>query len=189
MISQEEYIQLKAFARQDGLLIGALWIITFGCFVGSMSAPDIQIGSIAGVIATPFVMYYRLKRFRNNILDGSISYGRALTFCLLTTAYASLIIAAATMIYMTFFDDGMLMSTLQRNITMPEMQQSLKQAGMDPEKLETQLAELGRLRPIDFTFSIFFNCIITSGLMAIVIALAGKRQKRQEQSNQQNTRH
>ena len=99
MISQEEYIQLKAFARQDGLLIGALWIITFGCFVGSMSAPDIQIGFIAGVIATPFVMYYRLKRFRNNILDGSISYGRALTFCLLTTAYASLIIAAATMIY------------------------------------------------------------------------------------------
>ncbi len=177
MISLEEYTQLKAFAKQDGLFIGLLWIVTLGCFVGSMWSPEVQIGFIAGVITTPFIMYFRLREFRNRILGGCISYGKAVIFCLLTMTYASLILAAATLVYFYFIDNGMLITTLQNNIAIPEIREMFKQMGMDPSLLEAQITEIGKLRPIDFAFSIFFNGIVTSAFLSVILGLVGMRRK------------
>lgn len=179
MISREDYIQLRAFARQDGLLMGAIWIITFGCFVGSIKLPALQIGFVTGLIATPFIVFYRLKNFRDNVLDGSISYKRAVAFCAMAQAYASLIIAAATMAYFYFLDDGMMMSTLHNNIAIPEIRESFRQAGMNPDDLEKQITEIGQARPIDFAFSVFINGIVSSFFLSLIIGMVGMKKKRQ----------
>ena len=34
-----EYIQLKAFARQDGALMALLWIGSFGCYIAGLGHP------------------------------------------------------------------------------------------------------------------------------------------------------
>lgn len=177
MISLEDYTQLKAFARQDGLFMGLLWIITLGCFVGSMWSPEVEIGFIAGVITTPFLMYFRLRDFRNKVLGGSISYGRAVLYCALTMTYASIIIAAATLLYFYFIDNGMLISTLHNNIAIPEMREGFKQMGIDPDTLDAQITEIGKLRPIDFAFSIFFNSLATSAVLALFLGVAGMKRK------------
>lgn len=178
MISREEYIQLRAFARQDGLLMGALWVITFGCFIGSMRMPALQMGFMVGAIATPFVMLYRLRHFRDKVVEGRFSYGRAVAFCAMTMTYASLILAAATMVYFYFLDNGVLMNTLRSNIDIPEVRQGLAQAGMSPEDLEKQMDAISKSRPIDFAFSMFFNGIVSSFLLSLILGLAWKKRRR-----------
>lgn len=175
MISREDYIQLRAFARQDGLWVGLLWIATLGCFVGSIREPALQMGFITGVMATPFVIYFRLRRFRDGVLGGRISYGRAVTFCVMTAAYASILTAGATLAYFYFLDDGALINALRNNITIPELRESFRQTGIDPEELETEIEAIGKLRPIDFAFSIFFNGIVTSSLLGMILGLIGMR--------------
>lgn len=175
MISREEYIQLRAFARQDGLLMGAVWLTAFGCFIGSMKVPALEIGFVTGMIATPFVMFLRLKAFRDKVLGGGISYGRAVVFCAMTMAYASLIMTAATMVYFTFIDNGMMMNTLRDNVAIPEVRQSFVQMGMNPAELEKQIEEVGKLRPTDFAISVFLNSIVSSFLLSLFLGLAGRR--------------
>lgn len=178
MISTEEYIQLKAFARHDGLFIGLLWIFTLGCFAGSMWSPEVEIGFIAGVMTSPFLIYFRLRDFRNKALGGFISYRRAVAYCLMTTTCASILLAAATLVYFYFIDDGMLMNTLYRNISVPEIREGFKQMQIDPDLLEAQIAEIGKLRPIDFAFSIFFNSVVSSAVLSLLLGLIGMRNKR-----------
>lgn len=175
MITPNEYIQLKAFARQDGFFMGCLWIFTFGCFLGSMEQPDLQIGFMAGVILTPVLAYMRLKHFRDKVMSGAISYRRALAFMFLTLAYASMLIAAATYIYFYFFDNGLFLSTIQQNLSLPEIRQAFTDAGMNPKDLDTQIATIGETRPIDFALNIFCNGIICSTMLAAVLALFGRR--------------
>lgn len=178
MISREDYIQLRAFARQEGLVMGALWIVTMACFIGSMKEALLEIGFVAGVVATPFVMYHRLRAFRDKVLGGTISYARATAFSAMAMGYGSLLIAAATMIYFYLIDNGLLMETLYNNIALPEVRESFRQVGMNPSELEAQIAEIGKLRPIDFAFSIFCNSIVSSFFLALFLGLAGRRSEK-----------
>lgn len=175
MITPIEYIQLKAFARQDGFFIGLLWIATFACLFGSMTHPDLQLGFVMGFVATPFIVFYRLKNFRNKVLSGYISYKRALCFTAMMLAYASLIIAAATLAYFYFFDNGSFLAALQRNLSLPEMRQAFTQAGLNPADLDEQISLVAKQRPIDFAFDMLCNGIVSSTFLAIIIAFFGKR--------------
>lgn len=178
MITPTEYIQLKAFARQDGLFIGCLWVAAFACFIGSMTHPELQLGFVVGTMATPFAVYYRLRHFRDKILDGYISFRRAFAFIAFTMAYASIILAGATLVYFYFLDNGMFVATLRDNLSIPEIQQSFVNAGMDPKVLDVQLETISKSRPIDFAISIFSDGLISSLILALIIGFLGKRAAR-----------
>ena len=161
MISSAEYIQLKAYARQDGIFFGVLWIITFACLVSSMQDPSLQFGFIAGTIATPFLAYFRLRHFRDKVLEGNISFRRAFAFITFAMGYGSIIMAAATYIYFYFLDHGTFISVLQQSFSAPEA--------------------MSQIRPIDFAFSVFSNGIISAFFMGAIIGFIGKRQTTTEQ--------
>ena len=175
MISPQEYIQLKAFARQDGFFIGLLWIFTFACFVGSMSEPGLQIGFIAGMTISPFIIYYRLKHYRDKVIGGYISFKKAFAFLAYVIVDASIILAAATFVYFYFIDNGLFISRLQENLQMPEIQQSFAQAGMDINTINEQVQIFSNTRAIDIAFSMFFNTILTGTLLALVLSLIGHK--------------
>lgn len=175
MISLAEYTQLKAFARQDGFFIGLLWVFTFACFVGSMSEPGLQIGFISGVIVSPFIIYYRLKHYRDKIIGGAISFKRAFAFLAYVVVDASIILAAATFIYFYFLDKGQFMSSLQQNLAMPEIQQTIKQAGVDMKELNEQMMIFSQTRPIDIAFSLFFNTLVSGMLLSFLLSFIGSR--------------
>ena len=175
MISPSEYIQLKAFARQDGFFLGCLWIFTLGCFIGSMSDSPLQIGFIAGVITTPIMMYRLLKHYRDRIIGGNISFKRAFCFVALMVVYAAIILAAATFIYFYFFDDGAFMSHMQQQMAIPQIRNSFTNAGMDVKMLDEQLGLLSQSRPVDMAFSLFCNSTFTGFIAAAIIAIIGKK--------------
>lgn len=175
MASSAEYIQLKAYARQDGIFFGILWIITFACLVYSMQDPSLQFGFIAGGIATPFLAYYRLKHFRDKVLEGNISFRRAFAFVTFTMGYGAIIMAAATYIYFYFLDHGTFISVLQQSFSTPEVRESIKQTGMDIQEMEKQVQAMSQIRPIDFAFSVFSNGIISAFFMGAIIGFIGKK--------------
>ena len=177
MISSTDYIQLKAYARQDGIFFGILWIMAFACLIYSMQDPSLQFGFIAGGIATPFLAYYRLKHFRDKVLEGSISFRRAFAFVTLAMGYGAIIMAAATYIYFYFLDHGTFIGFLQQSFSTPEVRQSLMQTGMDIQEMEKQVQALSQIRPIDFAFSVFSNGIVSAIFMGAIIGFIGKRVK------------
>ena len=52
----------------------------------------------------------RLKRFRDNVLEGVISFSRALLYSMLVYFYAALLMAAAQFVYFQFIDNGFMLS-------------------------------------------------------------------------------
>ena len=175
MINADEYIQLKAFARQDGLFLGLLWVICFACLVYSVKDPSLQLIFVAGSIATPFIAYYRLKHFRDKVLEGQISFLRAFAFVAFMMGYGSIIMAAATYCYFYFLDHGTFMNILQQNMAMPEVRNSLAQAGIDIKEMEKQMTALSQSRPIDFALNVFSNGLLTALIMGAIIGFLGKR--------------
>ena len=74
MTISQALIQLKAFARQDGAIVALTWTASFALTLLSSQTPY---GSLLA-IATPFIIGWRLIKFRNYALDGIISFRRAL---------------------------------------------------------------------------------------------------------------
>ena len=89
MISSQDFIQLKAFARQDGALTGLLWTLAF---VLAMKVPEGPWGNLLA-LSSPFFVGWRLINFRNSALNRVISFRRAFAYTVYTFFYASLIFA------------------------------------------------------------------------------------------------
>ncbi len=177
MITPTEYIQLKAFARQDGVILGLIWIAAFACFIGSMTDSSLQAGFVLFLLSTPIVVFYMLRHYRDKVLDGSISFGRAFTFISFTMGYASLIMAATTFIYFHFLDNGAFFGTLMTNIKMPEVQKTFTDAGIKYEDIEQQLALISQSRPIDFAFSVFTEGLLAAFIHGAIFGLLGKKKR------------
>ena len=177
MISAVEYIQLKAFARQDGFFLGLFWSVLFFCFVYSMRAPMLQVVYLSGVVATPLVVLWRVKFYRDKILPGFISYRRAFTYGAMIMAYASMLLTAATLVYFYFLDGGAFLSALKESFASAELRQSLSGAGINLKDLDEQVSLLSQARPIDIAISTFSNCVIMSLLLNIVLALIVKKKE------------
>ena len=73
MIRIEDFIQLKAFARQDGLLLSLLWTASFALIV---YMPASAMGNILA-ITTPLFVAWRLRIFREYALGGIIGMAPA----------------------------------------------------------------------------------------------------------------
>lgn len=66
MINVAHLVQLKAFARQDALLLALLWAASFACIMMLNAG---LIGNILA-LATPFLVGKRLAAFRTQALYG-----------------------------------------------------------------------------------------------------------------------
>ena len=108
----ESLQQLKAFARQDGAILALVWIVAF---LFTMQLPQSMVGNLL-TLSTPFVVAWRLRAFRNNALDGEISYRRALAYSWHTFVYASLIFALAQYLYIRFYDPESLITMMRDSI-------------------------------------------------------------------------
>lgn len=111
MIEPIKIIQTKAFARQDGAILGAAWIIGFLCAMHSIEYPILSIINNVLTICTPFIVAFRLRSFRDDATEGVISYRRALAYCVLTFFYATLLLTAVQFVWFKWFDGGAFLNT------------------------------------------------------------------------------
>lgn len=165
MIKPEDIMQVKAFARQDGAILSLLWISSFVCVIYS---PQSTIGNLLA-ISTPFLVGWRLTAFRNDALDGIISFRRGYLYSAYTFFYASLIFACAQFFYFRFIDHGRFYSMMKE--ALQAITPIYERSGMNIEEIQQGLDAMSSLSPIQWAFMFMMQNMMIGLVISIFIAL------------------
>ncbi len=164
MTTREEYEYIKAYARIDGAIMGGLWILSFICFIAQFYMPLLSMASMIIGVVSIIITAMRLKKFRDNILDGIMSYWKAYGYSMLTYFYAALLMAAAQYIYFQFIDNGFLINQYTVMTSSPEFKSMMTLYGIKAEEMKLTMDTIASLRPIDVALQ-FFSTNIILGLV------------------------
>lgn len=153
--------------------MGAMWIISFACFIAQFYMPLLNMAALIFGIASIIVSAIRLRNFRDNILDGMISYWRAYGYSLLTYFYAALLLAAAQYIYFQFIDHGFLLNQYTAMTSSPEFKSMMTLYGIKADEMKLTMDTIATLRPIDIalqflTTNLFFGIVISWPMAALI---------------------
>lgn len=178
MIDVVKITQTKAFARQDGAILGAVWIASFASTMWSVTPGYALLSLLANILAisTPFVVAKRLKAFRDNALDGSISYRRGLFYCAQTFFNATLLLTIVQFLWFKFLDTGVFMSYIIDNYTL-----MLKTYNFPANEIKTLIEAISMMKPISwaaaFMITDIFVAIILSPAIAAFMSRKQKKNK------------
>jgi len=177
IMTPEEYVQLKAFARQDGALLSLLWIGAFVCYIQGLT--NALWGGIALllIVVSPLFAAKRLRHFRDFAREGLISFRRGYAYTILTFFYAGLLLAVVLYVYFAFLDKGFLLGKLTEMMNTEQGRQAIEAYGM-AEQMGEGLRALGSLRPIDFALNMLTFNIMTGLLLGIPIAAVMQKVKK-----------
>ncbi len=169
MWNLEALIQVKAFARQYGLVLTALWVASF---LAIMYAPRTPLGSFLAV-ASPFLVGYLLVRFRNYALNGVISFRRGLTFSWYTFFYASLLFAVFQYIFFRYLDQGTMMTMLLSSVK--ALEPIYLENGISKAELDAGVSAIGQLSPIQLAFIFMIQNMFFGMIASFPIAFFARR--------------
>ena len=176
-MTPQEYIQLKAFARQDGVLLALLWTGSLYCYIQGLTHPILGIISMLLIVASPFFAASRLRHFRDYGREGIISFSRSYAYTILIFFYAGVLFAIAVYIYFAFLDKGFLMSKIMEMFNSPEGRKALQTYGIEGQ-MQENLKFLTELRPIDFALNMLTVNIVTGLFLGIPIAAIMQKAKK-----------
>ncbi len=174
-MTPEEYVQLKAFARQDGALLSILWIGALICYIQGLTNPLMGMVAMIIIVVSPFYAANRLRHFRDYAREGIISFRRGYAYTVLTFFYASLLLAAALYIYFAFIDNGYLLGKFTEMLSTEENRQVLKMYGMT-DQINEGLKNLASMRPIDYALNMLTINIMTGFFLGLPIAALMRRE-------------
>lgn len=169
-----EYIQLKAFARIDGALLAVVWTVSFAMYVAGIANPLLMMGGMVVAVVSPFYAASKLRRFRDNVLGGAISFRRAYAYTALMFFYAALLFAVAQFAYFQFIDNGYVMSQVSQVLSDAQTKSLLQQNGMW-QTFEDAIATFNNIRPIDFALNYLPMNIVAGLVLGFPIAAYAKR--------------
>ena len=173
-MTPEEYVQLKAFARQDGALLSLLWIGGFICYLQGLTNPLLGMAALLLIIISPFYAANRLRHFRDKAREGIISFGRGYAYTILIFFYAGLLLAAVLFIYFNFLDNGYLLGKFTELMNSKENQQVIQMYGL-ADQLREGLKQLSEMRPIDYALNMLTFNIMTGFFLGLPIAALMQR--------------
>lgn len=169
MINVPTLIQLKAFARIDGLWLALLWTASF---LSMMYMPKSALSSLL-MFATPLFMLWQLVKFRNHALNGVISYTRALAYGCYCVFYASLLFALVQTAYFQFLDGGRFIQTMSQ--TLQAMEGVYQQSGIDIKQARETVDLMGTLKPIELAIAFMTQNVLLGALLSAVVAAIGMK--------------
>ncbi len=182
MATRQEYEQLKAFARIDGAWVGLLWLVSFAGFIAEFRMP--LLGTLALLVGVGSIVFaaMRLRRFRDTILPGIISFRRAFAYSFCIYFYASLIMALGQYAYFQFLDGGYIMAQYAAQVGTPEFKELMTAAGVDEQGLSVAMDTLANLRPIDIAMQFLStNLILGAAVSLPMAAMMARRNTRNKQ--------
>ena len=169
-----EYIQLKAFARQDGALLFLLWLATSLLYILGVSNQMLGMAAIMLMIYTPFFVGERLRKFRDYGREGIISFKRGYAYTILVFFYGGILFAVAEYLYFAYMDKGFLFTQFSQVLMSEEGQQLLDQYGMR-QMADEKLMEMANTRPIDYALNMLTVNISIGFILGLPISLILQR--------------
>ncbi len=179
-----EYVQLKAFARQDGAYLSVLWIASFASYIMGINHPWYSVAALFLMVVTPFFVGRRLRRFRDEDRDGVISLLRGWAYAILVFFYAGILLAVVQYVYFAFIDHGYLVSSFMSAMSSTEGKQMIEMYGMQ-QTMEESLDMMAKMRPIDYALNILTVNISIGIVMGLPIAALMQRSVAHAQQNNQ----
>ena len=177
MITPAEYIQLKAFARQDGALLALLWVAIFLLYIIGVSNQMLGLAAVLLLFYLPFFVGERLKKFRDYGREGLISFRRGYVYTILVFFYGGILFAVAQYLYFAFMDNGFLLSQFSKMVTSEEGKALLQQYGMQ-QMVDESLHEMASIRPIDYALNMLTINICLGFILGLPISLVMQRTHR-----------
>ena len=169
-----EYIQLKAFARQDGALLALLWMATFFLYIIGVENQMLGLAALLLMVYTPIFVGERLGKFRDYGREGLISFRRAYAYTVFVFFYGGVLFAIAQYLYFAFIDNGYLMTQFSKMVNPNEAQKMLQQYGMT-EMMNESLNEMANIRPIDYALNMLTVNISLGFILGVPISLIMQR--------------
>lgn len=168
-MTSAEYIQLKAFARIDGVWLFSLWLVGFACYLLGLTQPIFGVLAIFLFLFTPFFAAFRLRRFRDEDREGIISFLRAYAYTILMFFYGGLLMAVAEYLYFAYLDQGYLLGTIHQLFYSEEGMKMIKDAGVQ-DLIHESMKGLQAMRPIDFALNMLSMTISAGLLLGLPVA-------------------
>ena len=162
-----EYIQLKAYARQDGFFLALLWTASFACYILGITNELLGMLALGLAIMTPFFVASRLRKFRDEGREGLISFGRSYAYTIFVFFYGAVLLAVVQFLYFAYVDNGYLLSSFSRMLSSEEGKQLISEYGM------SQM--MASIRPIDYALNILTVNIMIGFVLGIPIGLVMQR--------------
>lgn len=175
-MAPEEYIQLKAFARIDGALLSVIWIASFACYIIGLSNPMMMTGGLIIAVCSPFFAAMRLRKFRDGVREGNISFRRGYAYIILMFFYSALLFAIAQFLYFQFLDGGYLISQVKEMMDTDLNRQVIQTYGLS-EALNDSLRQMAETRPIDYALNYLTLNIILGIVLGLPIAAVMKKSR------------
>ncbi len=178
MATYQEMEQVQAFARVDGAVMTLFWIVSFACFIGNFSNPLLGLLSFfIGAVSLVFAAL-RLRKFRDNVLNGYLSFFRGYGYSVMTYLYAALLFAAIQFIYFRYLDNGYLMNQYATIAQSKEFIEMMQIYGINPEDLKIGMDNIAALRPIEIALQFFSLNVMMGVMVSIPVALIMRRKPR-----------
>lgn len=175
---QLEFVQLRAYARNFGGVMGLWWFLSFACFVGVLCEPALSFAFDLSIVAVPFIATYIIRYYRDRILGGVISFRRAFAYIFLVFFYATLILSIVQWVYFTYLDNGRMVASMLERINSPEMAPVIEAYKIPRQELIEQMNLISESRPIDLVFSFMWFDLFACAMISFVVALICKRTRR-----------
>lgn len=170
---------MKAFVRSDGLKSFFLWITAFACYIGRMNSGFLGVVSSLLTLYIPFYAARLLRRYRDDVAGGLLSFRRGWAYVVLMFFYAALLFAAAQFVFFQFIDNGSFMEQMTQTADDPEIAAMLKQYG--GADIISEAAEMLRaMRPVDMALNILMGNVIIGCILAVPIAYLARRRSVRE---------
>ncbi|MBR2097512.1 MAG: DUF4199 domain-containing protein [Prevotella sp.] len=169
-----EYVQLKAYARQDGFFLALLWTASFACYILGVTNHIMEMLALGLAITTPFFVAGRLRKFRDEGREGLISFGRSYAYTIFVFFYGAVLLAVVQFLYFAYMDNGYLLSNFSKMLSTEEGRALVTQYGMT-QMVEEGLAEMASIRPIDYALNILTMNIMIGFVLGIPIGLVMQR--------------
>ncbi|MBQ8456858.1 MAG: DUF4199 domain-containing protein [Prevotella sp.] len=173
-MTPQEYVQLKAFARQDGVLLALLLIGGFALYISGLTNPILGVMAMIVILSSPFYAASRLRHFRDYGREGIISFSRSYAYTILLFFYAGVLLAIAVYLYFAFLDKGFLLSKMMEILQSPEGKQAIQTYGLGAQ-MDENIRFISEMRPIDFALNILTINIISGIMLGIPIAAITQR--------------
>ena len=179
MTRYEGFEQMQAYARIDGVWLAALWTVSFVCFIGNFVNPLLGLLAFAIGAASLAFATLRLKRFRDDVRQGNLSFWGAFGYSALQYLHAALLFAAMQFIYFRFIDNGFMMTHYQRIVQQPEFISMMNTYGLTAQDISIVMENLNALRPVDIALQFFTTNVMMGLVLSLPAALViGRNVKR-----------
>ncbi len=174
----EDFKQLTAYARYDGIYLAIIWAASFACLLGMTVLPVLAQFSFLLSLSTPFFVAYRLKVFREEGRNGVISFRRALFYCLRVFFNSAIIFSLLQWLYMEYLDKGKLLMMVTNIYSSNEGKSLLAAIGIPYKQFITALSEA--FQPFSLAASSFVYAVILGVFFSLFIAaIMSKKVKNQ----------